>query len=386
MLAHPVGHPPRQARLQFVAAAMAYQLHLPVGWISEPKFDVLAVAKQPKPYGDSIFHNYLRVYESNLERERKGHQFSPDANAEFSTRTFRSDLGSFVVLETVVLPRKASNGNTYSDHIITYALEQASGKHLVLRFAFPFPERLREVGGSIESDLMTHDEARNLVSQNRTNAERIVVSLRRVSAIPPVAVKRQNAPKVVEQKLGGVRCQIVVPPGKSLKTVATVVLTIPPSGSAKVLAPVDCARRGWASVALTGLRTSDPIKLRDIGAKVIHAIDEVRGNASARFVFAGFSAGGFAAAALTKQFENRCSGLIAIGSFTAAQYLPANKQLPIVLVIGTKDFNRPQALQAQSRAHADDRNLQMISFEGGHSWGSAREHERALSIVAGDKL
>ncbi|MCC7435375.1 MAG: hypothetical protein IT363_11880 [Methanoregulaceae archaeon] len=378
--------PDNGTKLTFKSGSNSYELDLPSGWsIQKGGGPNLASATKDLSVSSGGFR-LLDIYESTLEKAQKRWRFTPEAKVEYATYPLTTKLGKVVVFEVFVPQALASDGGTYNDHILMFALTLPNGRNVVLRFHYTFAEQVKEEAGVYKTvGMLSLTEARQLLPENRRYAEKIVSTLRKGSGGSASLGKKPTPFSSTSLTLGGTKCLVSVPQGRSLKSVPVIVINIPPSGSAKVLAPSDCARRGWGSVALTGLDTSDPMKLRDRSASVLLAIDKLREKTDAKFIFSGFSAGGFAAAALAKQYEDRCVGLITIGSFTAAQYLPADKGLPIVFLLGSKDFNRSQALQVQRNIHSDGWNVQVVTFEGGHSWGSTKEHEEALEVIAGGK-
>ncbi len=180
------------------------------------------------------------------------------------------------------------------------------------------------------------------------------------------------------KSLGPVRYRIALPKGKSLTQVATVLLTIPPGGSAPILAPQTCAQLGIASVALQGTTGGrDDARLASLGIAV--ANDLLRVNPELKFIFAGFSMGGFAAQNAGQHMLDRCIGLLLVGNYYLAPPLPGNR--PIVMLVGSQDMHLGYAEKSLKEQLDYGTNIQLLTMPGGHGYGRAEDQNRALKAL-----
>lgn len=179
--------------------------------------------------------------------------------------------------------------------------------------------------------------------------------------------------------LGTIKYRLALPKGKAIADVPTVLLTIPPGGSAPLVAQRACAEAGFASVAIqsvTGDNESD--RLASIGIAVVQ--DLLTQNPSLKFVFCGFSMGGFGAQAAAFHLLDRCVGLLLIGNYYLSPPLPNNRA--VVMLVGSEDMHLPYAKKSL-REQIDDygANVQLMIMPGGHGYGRETDQDRALKAL-----
>lgn len=181
------------------------------------------------------------------------------------------------------------------------------------------------------------------------------------------------------KKLPNVRYRLALPRGRSLKSIDTVVIAIPPSGSAPLFAPDACAKRGMGSAAIQGATSNKWATLASMAFAVARDLQRV--NPDLRFVFAGFSAGGFAAHLTEIVTADDCVGIIQVGSYPTSGSVPQTSGLPIVSLVGQSDFNLSQAREAVARYQSYGVNVKLLIHAGGHTWATAKDQERALDAL-----
>ena len=186
---------------------------------------------------------------------------------------------------------------------------------------------------------------------------------------------QSNVLKPTGNVLGAISYKMALPKGKTLREVSTVVLTVPPGGSAPLVASGVCAESGLASVALQSVTGG-----RDIARLASQAIAVAQylltKNAKLKFVFSGFSMGGFGAQAAAIHMTDHCAGLLLIGNYYKNP--PLLGQRPIVMLVGNQDFHLSfarKALQEQADLGAD---IRLIAMAGGHGYGSNKAQGDAL--------
>lgn len=185
--------------------------------------------------------------------------------------------------------------------------------------------------------------------------------------------------KPTEGKLPKIKVKVALPKGKTLKSVGTLIVNIPPGGSAPILAQATCANLGVGSAAIQSAAKHDWPYLASLG---LAAAEYARKqNPRVKVIFAGFSAGGFAAELATYHDVTRTSGLIQIGSFpmTGNNALPPT--CPSVILVGQGDFNLEQASTALQVQSVRGAKIELLTHSGGHSWGTQADQSGAVKTL-----
>ena len=180
------------------------------------------------------------------------------------------------------------------------------------------------------------------------------------------------------RKLGQVKYKVSLPKGKSLADVKTAVLSIPPGGSAPVLAPQFCAEKGLASISLqstTGGR--DDALLASQALAVTEAL--LAENPELKFVFAGFSMGGFGAQKTAWHLMDRCVGLLLIGNYYLGPPFPQNR--PVIMLVGADDNHLSYAEKSLKENGELNTDVRLIQMPGAHGWGRAADQQKALELI-----
>lgn len=187
--------------------------------------------------------------------------------------------------------------------------------------------------------------------------------------------------KPTEGKLPKIKVKVALPKGKTLKSVGTLIVNIPPGGSAPILAQATCANLGVGSAAIQSAAKHDWPYLASLGLAVAEYARKQ--NPRVKVIFAGFSAGGFAAELATYHDVTRTSGLIQIGSFpmTGNNALPPT--CPSVILVGQGDFNLEQASTALQVQSVRGAKIELLTHSGGHSWGTQADQGRAIKTLLG---
>lgn len=180
------------------------------------------------------------------------------------------------------------------------------------------------------------------------------------------------------KSLGAVHYKVSLPKNKSLSQVETVVLTVPPGGSAPLLAQQYCADNGIACVALqktTGGR--DDALLASQALAVAEAL--LSENSKLKFIFAGFSMGGFGAQNVARHMLDRCIGLLLIGNYYLGPPFPADR--PVIMLVGEDDNHLSYAEKSLKENSELRTDVRLLKMPGGHGWGRAADQQSALKLI-----
>ena len=188
----------------------------------------------------------------------------------------------------------------------------------------------------------------------------------------PLALKRTGG------ALPKIKVKVALPKGKTLKSVGALIVNIPPGGSAPILAQSTSASFGIGSSAIQAAPKKDWAYLSSLGLAVAEHVRKL--NPKVKIIFAGFSAGGFAAELATYADVTRVSGLIQIGSFPMSGNDALPQSCPSVILVGQSDSNLDQATVAHQVQAARGAKIELLTHAGGHSWGS--QADQALAIRA----
>lgn len=187
--------------------------------------------------------------------------------------------------------------------------------------------------------------------------------------------------KPTEGKLPKIKVKVSLPKGKTLKSVGTVIVNIPPGGSAPILAQATCVNLGVGSAAIQSAAKHDWPYLASLGLAVAEYARKQ--NPQVKVIFAGFSAGGFAAELATYHDVTRTSGLIQIGSFPMTGNNALPPACPSVILVGQGDFNLEQASTAFQVQSVRGAKIELLTHSGGHSWGTQADQGRAIKSLLG---
>lgn len=178
------------------------------------------------------------------------------------------------------------------------------------------------------------------------------------------------------EKLPSIKLRVVTPPGQTLKTARRIIINIPPGGSAPLLAPDLASKNETASAAIQGAAKSAHDYLASLALAVAGHIKSQ--NREAKFVLAGFSAGGFAAIHAAHTLGSDCIGLLQIGSYTSAGHAPFPKSCPVVMMLGKTDFNLSSAQKHLPIQTAYGSSIRLLTHEGGHTQGTSKDQARLV--------
>lgn len=207
----------------------------------------------------------------------------------------------------------------------------------------------------------------------------------------PVSVNGVNSvavtihPRVLlssDQKLPMIKVRLAYPKGSGLKSLRKVIINIPPGGSAGSLVPDECARLGVGSAAIQSAAQSKHAYLASLAIAVANHMRTL--NPSLKIVFAGFSAGGFAAELAARHLAEHCIGVLQMGSFTGAGSPPLPESCPIIMLVGEKDYNYPGARQGFVSHTGYGSKITLLTHLGGHTTGSASDQKRMVRALFGD--
>ena len=184
--------------------------------------------------------------------------------------------------------------------------------------------------------------------------------------------------KPTGKSLNPVKYRVALPKGKSISRVTNVVLAIPPGGSAPLIAKQTCLEFGVATVALQSVSGGrDSARLASQGLAV--AKDLLRQNPDLKFIFSGFSMGGFGAQHLGQHFIDRCTGLLLIGNYYLDPPFPAGR--PVVMLVGASDMHLGYAEKSLKEQSDYGTNIQLLTMPGGHGYGRQQDQDRALKAL-----
>ncbi len=185
-----------------------------------------------------------------------------------------------------------------------------------------------------------------------------------------------------EKKHGAVKFKLGLPPGKKLEDLSTVLFTIPPGGSAPLVAPKTCVALGIGLVSLSGVSGGrDWVLLASQGIAVVEHL--LKKNPNLNFVFAGFSMGGFSAQHLGSRYLDRCRGLLLLGNYYLQPPLP--KDRPVIMLVGELDMVLGYAEKSLKEQSDIGANIRLMTMPGGHGYGRAEDQGKALKAILATK-
>ena len=171
--------------------------------------------------------------------------------------------------------------------------------------------------------------------------------------------------------------KVYFPKSKGVGHLRDALLMIPAGGSAPILSKKLADQFGWAMIGLQKTTYSHG-ELSGAANAAVRDF-ESRLKKSVRWRFAGFSAGGYAAAAVAQTHNARCHGLFMMGSswlFTAQA-----PRYPVVFLVGTQDFNRSSGVRDFAQLQKLKVPSLLISPQAGHTMGTAQEWETAIRFL-----
>lgn len=180
-------------------------------------------------------------------------------------------------------------------------------------------------------------------------------------------------------RLSRISFKIALPGAKSLAEIEHVLISVPPGGSSPIVAPNECAKAGFGTVALQNVGgRADRDALASQAIAVANYLLER--NPRLKFVFAGFSMGGFAAQAAAWHLVDKCDGLLLIGNYYLNPPLPLRR--PVMMLVGENDGVHLGLAQKWLWEHEDlGSNIQLREMPGGHGWGKAKDQDSAFRAL-----
>ena len=162
---------------------------------------------------------------------------------------------------------------------------------------------------------------------------------------------------------------------------APVLVNFSPGGDAPPLSTRMADELGWIMVGLTESQNG-PIQPgcenRDAALFDLRRRCRVH---PARLYFAGFSGGARLASWSALCYPDACAGAICIGASFAARGDPPLHQ-PVFFIVGRSDFNHEEVTRRHNAEATRGRKTELLIHPGGHSWGRAEDHERAIRWLA----